>query len=54
MTTCETMLTNIKANQPDLQSLLDQFRFTTTYPDMARQFADTLAFVGGLTSRIRG
>ena len=48
MTTRETMLANIKANQPDLQPLPGQFRFVTTYPDMAKQFADTLAFVGGL------
>ena len=48
MTARETMLAAIKANQPDLQPLPDQFRFTTTYPNMAKQFADMLAFVGGL------
>ncbi len=48
MTARETILANIKANQPDLQPLPTQIRFQTMYPDLAKQFADTLAFVGGL------
>ncbi len=48
MTARDQMLARIKASQPDLQPLPNAFRFQTTYPDLSKQFANTLAFVGGL------
>ncbi|RYF64599.1 MAG: hypothetical protein EOO39_26375 [Cytophagaceae bacterium] len=47
MTSRDTILAAIKANQPDRLPLPEQFTFETTYPDLAAQFAEVLAFVGG-------
>ncbi len=41
------MLAAIQANQPDRLPLPEQFTFVTTYPDLAVQFGEVLAFVGG-------
>ncbi|WP_020601148.1 LutC/YkgG family protein [Spirosoma panaciterrae] len=47
MTTREKILANIKANQPDLRPLPEQFTFVSTFPDLTKQFIDVLTFVGG-------
>ena len=47
MTTREQILTNIKANQPDLLPLPEQFTFVSDFPDLCQQFIDVLTFVGG-------
>jgi L-lactate dehydrogenase complex protein LldG len=47
MTTREKMLTSIRENQPETLPLPSQFTFTSSYPDLTRQFMDVLAFVGG-------
>ena len=47
MTTREQILTNIKANQPDLLPLPEQFTFVSDFPDLRQQFIDVLTFVGG-------
>ncbi len=48
MTTRDQMLANIKANQPSLLPLPDQFTFTSLFPDLTKQFIDVLMFVGGV------
>ena len=48
MTTRERMLSSIQANQPALLALPTQFAFTSSYPDLTKQFIDSLTFVGGL------
>ena len=47
MTTREKMLTSIRENQPEMLPLPSQFTFTSSYPDLTRQFMDVVAFVGG-------
>ena len=47
-----TILAAIRANQPELLSLPEQFTFETTYPDLTQQFIDTLALVGGSAVRV--
>lgn len=48
MTTREKILASIQANQPSILPLPEQFTFTTTYPDLTKQFSDSLTFVGGM------
>ncbi|WP_080055373.1 LutC/YkgG family protein [Spirosoma aerolatum] len=47
MTSREKILANIKANQPDLRPLPEQYTFVSTFPDLTKQFIDVLTFVGG-------
>ncbi|GAB2577136.1 LutC/YkgG family protein [Spirosoma areae] len=48
MTTRDNMLAAIRANQPSLLPLPEQFTFISSFPDLTKQFIDTLAFVGGV------
>ncbi|MVM31308.1 hypothetical protein GO755_14790 [Spirosoma sp. HMF4905] len=48
MTTREKILASIQANQPSLMPLPEQFTFTSLFPDLTKQFSDSLAFVGGM------
>ncbi|GAB4020386.1 LUD domain-containing protein [Spirosoma migulaei] len=48
MTTRERILNSIQANQPSLLPLPEQFTFTSSFPDLTKQFSDSLAFVGGM------
>ncbi|MBD2700405.1 LUD domain-containing protein [Spirosoma sp. BT702] len=52
MTSREQILANVKANQPALHPLPEQFRFTSVFPDIVQQFMDILAFVGGKAERV--
>ncbi|MBN8820393.1 MULTISPECIES: LUD domain-containing protein [unclassified Spirosoma] len=47
MTSREKILANIKANQPDLRPLPEQYTFVSSFPDLTKQFIDVLTFVGG-------
>lgn len=47
MTTRDQMLASIKANQPSLLPLPEQFTFVSMFPDLTKQFIDILTFVGG-------
>ncbi|MBO0940007.1 LUD domain-containing protein [Fibrella sp. HMF5335] len=52
MNSRDHMLATIKANQPTLIPLPDEFRFNTSYTDNLAQFSAVLASIGGLAVEV--